>query len=174
MVNEQKRPYDMVSISSVGYDYTTVPPTQVSTTVLNSTTKYNFLYAKNVAIKNPITATTSNNNYVGVYAINSLDFVVDRLVITNTASTTATVKLFAAYPFSGLVPKIDLAVMKLPAGDTVFLNKDEYDIILHTGIVASQSLIGGQVNTVTGYGLGASADQSGVQINGWGYFTRGE
>lgn len=174
--------YDQIAISTIGYDYTKQPPALVSTSAVFSTTGYtalgipvyNFLYANNVAVKNPVTATTSQNKYVGIFALNSLDFVIDRLVITNSSTAAALVNFFIAYPFSGAVPVITLTPVQMAAKSTVFLDKDEYDIILHTGIAATQSLVGGTVNTITGYGLGVSANQKNVQVNGWGYYVRGE
>ncbi|MEM0142336.1 MAG: hypothetical protein QXL94_00075 [Candidatus Parvarchaeum sp.] len=169
--------YDQIAISTVGYSYTTGQPVLVSSSAVLSTTQiaYNFLYANNLALPNPVpNANTSKNGYVGIFALNSLDFVIDRLVINNSSTAAATVNLFVAYPFSNLVPVITLTPISMAPQSTIFLSKDEYDIVLHTGIVASQSLVGGTVNTVTGYGLGANATQKGVQINGWGYYVRGE
>ena len=173
--------YDQIAISTVGYNYAVSSLIPVSTSAVlsgtNSTTGlpiYNFLYANNIAAKNPVTATTSANGYVGIFALNSLDFVIDRLAITNSSTSPATVNFFIAFPFSAKVPVIVLSPVQMAAQSTVFLDKDEYNIILHTGIVSSQSLVGGTINTVTGYGLGVSANQTKVQVNGWGYSVRGE
>lgn len=170
--------YDQIAITSLGKDFTVSPAKTVSTTVLvNTAGAYNFLYPNNVASKNTISAsTTSSNNYIGIYALNALDFVVDRLVITNSSTSAAKVNLYAAYPFGSTTAAstTTLAQIEIPANDTVFLSKHEYDIILHTGVVSSQSLVGGTINMVLGYGLAANATQTGVQINGWGYYIRGD
>lgn len=175
MSNKEWKPQaeDYFTLTGVGYTSGGLVPPEMKTTTLTTeylttlgtfptyatyyngtltVVTYSFMYWDGVAFPSPITGGVP---FIGAFAVNGLNLVIDQVVITNNYSTSITIDLLKASPANivengrNTIPPVQLARYTVGTGATVSLNKDDIDIKLKNFVPQTETL----PYYMTGYGL---------------------